>query len=41
MAGTISHARMLVKAGVRNTFGAIPLTTAGTTAVQKVIFMLR
>jgi len=33
--GTTRHARMLVKAGVRITFGAIPLTTAGTTAVQK------
>jgi len=33
--GTTRHARMLVKGEVRNTFGAIPLTTAGTTAVQK------
>jgi len=33
--GTTLHARMLVKGGVRITFGAIPLTTAGTTAVQK------
>jgi len=32
--GTTSHARMLVRVGIRITFGAIPLT-AGTTAVQK------
>ena len=34
---TTSHARMLVRVGVSNTFGATPWTTAGITAVPKVI----
>jgi len=33
--GTTSHARMLVRGGVRITFGATPLLAAGITAVQK------
>ena len=45
MPGITSHARTLVRGGVRISFGATPLTgiipshTIGTSAVQKVIFM--